>query len=194
MGDTDEMLPCGGCGNANPRERCIGCLHDFMPPSPRRSVTAEPVAWRKPEHPAATEPSFIDAKLRTEGWMMDVFTIPLYAAPPVATAKPVASQDLDAQALDLTKRIEREFYHDHPGGSVQVRAKVQSIIRSALASPTITDEMVERFCKAFEPKLFSDDAMEAHMAASPCRVDFAQNKRRIEIRAALLAALGGKHD
>lgn len=59
--------------------------------------------------------------------------IPLYAAPPASpTDEMVASQDLDAQALDLTKRIEREFYHDHPGGSVQVRAKVQSIIRAAL--------------------------------------------------------------
>lgn len=50
----------------------------------RRTAPAEPVAWRKPEHPAATEPFFIDAKLRTEEWMMGVFTVPLYAAPPAS--------------------------------------------------------------------------------------------------------------
>lgn len=40
----------------------------------------------------------------------------------------------DALALDLTKRIEREFYHDQPGGATQTRAKVQSIISDALST------------------------------------------------------------
>lgn len=50
----------------------------------RPTAPAEPVAWRKPEHPAATEPLFIDANLRTEQWMMGVFIVPLYAAPPAS--------------------------------------------------------------------------------------------------------------
>jgi hypothetical protein len=24
-----EASPCGGCGESDPRKRCIGCLHDF---------------------------------------------------------------------------------------------------------------------------------------------------------------------
>lgn len=62
----------------------------------RRTAPAEPVAWRKPEHPAATEPFFIDAKLRTEQWMMGVFTVPLYAAPP---ASPTVSDGMVHAAI-----------------------------------------------------------------------------------------------
>lgn len=39
---------------------------------------------------------------------------------------------LEALTLDLTKRIEREFYYDQPGGAVQTRSKVQSILSDAL--------------------------------------------------------------
>lgn len=40
---------------------------------------------------------------------------------------------LEVVALDLAKRIEREFYHDQAGGAVQTRAKVQVIIAEALS-------------------------------------------------------------
>jgi hypothetical protein len=49
-----------------------------------------------------------------------------HPAPPLAVT--------DEMALALTKQIEREFYRDHPGGAVQVRAKVQSIIADALTA------------------------------------------------------------
>jgi len=24
-----ELIPCGGCGAESPKDRCIGCMHDF---------------------------------------------------------------------------------------------------------------------------------------------------------------------
>lgn len=50
-----------------------------------------------------------------------------------ASAVEAAGADIDEKSLLLTKRIEREFYRDHPGGNTQVRAKVQAIIADALA-------------------------------------------------------------
>ncbi len=69
-------------------------------------------------------------------------------------------------------------------------------IRSALTHPApplaVTDEMVERACKAADPLLFSDDEVTAHMAASPLRVDGVQTLVRNKMRAALTAALEAK--
>lgn len=40
--------------------------------------------------------------------------------------------EVAAAALALTKKIEAVFYHDHPGGAGQARAKVQSLLVKAL--------------------------------------------------------------
>lgn len=29
MNNSSEYIMCGGCGAKHPRQRCIGCLHDF---------------------------------------------------------------------------------------------------------------------------------------------------------------------
>lgn len=44
----------------------------------------------------------------------------------------ITEANVDEYALALTKRIEREFYYDHPGGAVQVRAKAQALISEAI--------------------------------------------------------------
>lgn len=49
--------------------------------SPPKAGTGEPVAWRKPKHPAAVNPFFIDAEDRTADWAKQIYTVPLYANP-----------------------------------------------------------------------------------------------------------------
>ena len=40
MSDTTE--PCGGCGEADPMKRCVGCMHDFRAQTKARE-DAQPV-------------------------------------------------------------------------------------------------------------------------------------------------------
>ena len=44
--------PCGGCGNADPSKRCLGCLHDFGTPDS---------AWVKSQNQFAPAPTLVDA-------------------------------------------------------------------------------------------------------------------------------------
>lgn len=48
---------------------------------------------------------------------------------------------VDEAALDLTKRIEREFYHDWPGGALETHVKVRAIIAEALSRPIQNGEV-----------------------------------------------------
>lgn len=48
---SEELKPCGGCGETDPMKRCIGCLHDFgerarTAPTGEK-VEAVPVAWQR---------------------------------------------------------------------------------------------------------------------------------------------------
>lgn len=43
-------------------------------------------------------------------------------------------KEVAARALALTKQIEAVFYHDHPGGAVQARSKVQVLLIDAFQS------------------------------------------------------------
>lgn len=39
--ELETPTPCGGCGETNPRRRCLGCMHPFTPddwPTKRKEV------------------------------------------------------------------------------------------------------------------------------------------------------------
>lgn len=74
-----EYFESGGIGSGYCRD-CASLVRQIADASPA-PVQAEVVAWRKPKHPAAVEPFFIDAENRTEDWMKSVFTVPFYAHP-----------------------------------------------------------------------------------------------------------------
>jgi len=51
-------------------------------------------------------------------------------------------KEVAARALALTKQIEAVFYHDHPGGTVQARSKVQVLLIEALETVSADLERV----------------------------------------------------
>lgn len=54
MSNSKKMRPCGGCGAETPKERCMGCMHDFgydtsvwvreYSPSPKRASALSDLA------------------------------------------------------------------------------------------------------------------------------------------------------
>lgn len=43
---TETVSPCGGCGETDPNKRCLGCRHEFTPPTPPQNTDGEAVAWK----------------------------------------------------------------------------------------------------------------------------------------------------
>lgn len=67
----------------------------------------EPVGYLKPNSPEVVQPLYIDADERTEEWQKQVFTIPVYAAPPSCAPSPQSNlRGLTAEQLCRSPLIE----------------------------------------------------------------------------------------
>ncbi len=113
------------------------------------ALPVEPVGYLKPDFAHATEPKYIPASERVEIWAKEVFTVPVYASPPLSReGEDSAEVDrlrglLDIALEALNTYADPTSYLDNDGEPLPadaethegiLAAKTIAVIRSALAA------------------------------------------------------------